>query len=590
MHRPLRIAAIAAIAVLSACGGSAASDPGGGGQSGATDAAWGGPPDAGPDLSDQVFDSPMLEVAIDIEPDDWDALRHQRKTRHTAFGTADCRSVPVPNPYTWFPGTVTIDGEEIGLVGVRKKGHIGSQSTLRPSLKLRFDRYTAGTAWRSLTRLALNNSKQDASYARTCVTYERFRKAGVPAPRCTFAHLTINGDDFGVYLAVEEVDKEFVRRNFDDPEGNLYEGTASDFRPEFIGGFEQETNQDSDPSHDDLQAVLDVLDGNAGPDLAPALDQVIALDEFYRFWATESLVWHRDGYGGNANNFFLYADPSDGGRFHFIPWGADSTFITNTVATVPDSVLAFGAIANRLYLTAAGRERYDQELDAVIEDAWRPTGMAQEVTDIHDRVRPLLLDDVSKAELDAAAQTTRDYILGRAAAIDAATADGPPPWTEPMRALPCRIPVGTVSGTFTTTWDSLGDPILTAGSGTFAGDVDGDAFDVVDVGARSGMVSTGPRVQMQIVLAGTRRLNVLANFQADERWFEPYFTPGEHPLVTPPLPMSVTETDTSAPQTAIRQFDVGEGTWTFTAASTTPDAPVEGSFEATLYLIPPPAP
>jgi len=106
-------------------------------------------------------------------------------------------------------------------------------------------------------------------------------------------------------------------------------------------------------------------------------------------------------------------------------------------------------------------------------------------------------------------------------------------------------------------------------------------------GARSGQVSTGPRIQMQIVLAGTRRLNVLANFPPDARWFEPNFAPGSHPLVTPPLPMSVTEYDTSDPGTAIRQFDVGEGTWTFTEAGTTAGAEIEGSFEATLYRIPP---
>mgnify|MGYP006177252997 CR=1 FL=1 len=37
------------------------------------------------------------------------------------------------------------------------------------------DEYVAGNAWQSLSRLALNNSKQDPSYARTCLTYGVFR-------------------------------------------------------------------------------------------------------------------------------------------------------------------------------------------------------------------------------------------------------------------------------------------------------------------------------------------------------------------------------------------------------------------------------
>ena len=580
----VRSVRIAACVLLAACGGSTIGDASDGGIDGGP---TGGPPDAGPDLSGLVFDTPMLEVVIEMEPDYWDQLRHQRKTRHSAYGSENCRDAPIPNPYSWFPGTVTIDGDELGVIGVRKKGHLGSQSTLRPSLKLDLDEYAEGNAWKSLSRLALNNSKQDPSYARTCLSYELFRRAGVPAPRCTFAHVTVNGVDLGPYIALEEVDEEFARRNFDDATGNLYEGTSSDFRPEFLGGFEQETNEDTDPSRADLQGVLDVLDTAAGPDLAPALEQVIDLDEFYRFWAAESLVWHRDGYDGNANNFFLYADPADGGRFHWIPWGADATFQENTSDLVPDSVLAYSAVARRLYLTDAGRARYYQELAAVIEEAWRPNRMVERVDEIADLVRPFLLDQRSRDDLTAVGDVTRTFIMEREGVIAAATAGGEPAWTEPMRALPCRIPVGQVSGTFVTTWNTLSQNPLTAGSGTFTASVDGDAFEVVDVGARAGMTTTGPRVQLQIELAGSRRLNVLANFQADERWFEPYFAPGDHPLVTPPLPMSVTEVATSDPGTALRQFDVGEGTWTFTKASTADGAPVEGSFSATLYLIPP---
>src|SRR5690349_21067904 len=126
MVRPVRIAACV---LLAACGGASAGDaidgaPIDGGPSG-------GPPDAGPDLSDLVFDTPMLEVVIEMEPDYWDQLRHQRKTRHSAYGRENCRDAPIPNPYSWFPATVSIDGDDLGVVGVRKKGHLGSQSTLR---------------------------------------------------------------------------------------------------------------------------------------------------------------------------------------------------------------------------------------------------------------------------------------------------------------------------------------------------------------------------------------------------------------------------------------------------------------------------
>ena len=156
-----------------------------------------------------------------------------------------------------------------------------------------------------------------------CVSYQVFRAAGVPAPRCTLAHVTVNGEDQGVYGLVEEIDAHFLARQFAQPGGNLYEGTANDFRPDAIGGFDRETNQ-GDPSRADLDAVLAALDA-ADAEVEAALAAVIDLDQFYRFWATEIVVWHRDGYSGNANNFYLYADPARGGRMVFLPWGMGSS-------------------------------------------------------------------------------------------------------------------------------------------------------------------------------------------------------------------------------------------------------------------------
>lgn len=541
---------------------------------------------SGADMSDLAFDVPLLEVAIDIDPEQWNALRQQRRTRHAAYGSGDCLAEPVPNPYTWFPANVTIDGDRIGTVGLRKKGQFGSQSTLRPSLKLKFGKYVSGQTWRSLGRLALNNSKQDPSYARTCVTYDVFRKAGVPAPRCTMARVTVNGAELGVYNALEEIEEEFLRRNFADPGGNLYEGTASDFRPDFIGSFEQETNQSSEASRADLAAVLGALEDNDGSQILSALDQVIDVDAFVRFWALESLVWHRDGYSGNANNFFIYADPSDGGRFHFLPWGADGTFTPDNRPTVPDSVLALSALTQRIYQIQAGRDRYHDELAVMLDEVWQPDELVAETERIAELVRPLLADADSRAKLDQASAAMIETIRGRRAAIDAALADGQPAWTEPLRRPPCRIPVGPISGTFTTTWDTLGQNAFTAGSGSLDTTLAGEAVAIESIGSRAGRVPTGSRVQLLATTADNRRLSVVANFPPDTGWFEPHLTEGEHPLLWPPMVMSLTEFGPG--NEVLGQFEIGQGTFTFTSVGTEAGEAIAGSFQGMLYRIPDP--
>ena len=82
----------------------------------------------------------VLDIEIEIAPEDWDTLRHQTRTFEDVMEEIEefGLSRPFSDIYTWFPGTVTVDGETHSDVGVRKKGFLGSQSDTKPALKLRF--------------------------------------------------------------------------------------------------------------------------------------------------------------------------------------------------------------------------------------------------------------------------------------------------------------------------------------------------------------------------------------------------------------------------------------------------------------------
>lgn len=533
-----------------------------------------------------LFATPLLEVAIDMPPADWDALRLQYKSRHTIFGTADCRNRQIENPYDYFAGDVTIGGELISRVGVRKKGHLGSQSTIKPSLKLKLGEFVPAQRYLGAERLALNNSKSDPAYVRTCLSYRVFRDAGIPAPRCTYAHLAVNGQDLGIFVATEEIKDRFLRRHFADARGNLYEGTACDFRPEFFGGFEQETNERQDSSRDDLQAVHDVVQGTPDERFESELAALFDLGQLYRFWAVESLIWHRDGYSGNANNYFLYADPGDGGRFRFLPWGPDAAFRPDNRGNVPDSVLAFGAITHRLYAIPASRERFYQVLTEMLDEVWDAEALIAEV----ERVAQVIGPRLPAGEQDgfaAAVQSIETTIAGRRGVIESVIAEAFPDWTTGMRSLPCRAPITAVSGTFTTTWDTLSQNVFSAGSATLTVTLDGAPVIFDAIGARAG--TTGGGVDRLQIIGDTpdrRRFIITTNFP-DPRFFDPFVTVGSHDLRSPPVAMNVTEQDRSVtPVKTLRRFDIGEGSFTFEQASDQPGAALVGSFQGMLYQLP----
>jgi len=432
-------------------------------------------PGPGPDPSAPLYDpAHLVEVRITIDPADWDALRNETRSISDIFGDM-CLADPFGSPFNYYAGTVTIDGETLANVGVRKKGFLGSLDTEKPSLKLKFDEFVPGTELFGLDRVTLNNSKSDASYVNQCIAYSVFAAAGVPAPRCNFAHVVVNGADAGLYVNVEAIDKELLRRFYDDDEGNLYEGTLSDFRDGWTNTFEKKTNED-DPDRSDLERVTSAL---AAPDaeLAAALDQTIDLDEFLSFWATEVVILHADGYSGNTNNFLVYHDPTTD-RFAFLPWGTDYVMRTNPFqsAALPTSVMATGAIAWRLYGDAFTRGMYEQRLREVLDTAWNESALLADIDRMEALITPVADPDGS-AGLAAEIEVVREFVRGRRAAILAEIDAGAPDWPLGLRDEPCFEILGNVSGTFDTTFDANGDQDpFSAGTGTLAGTLEVDAM------------------------------------------------------------------------------------------------------------------
>jgi len=132
--------------------------------------------------------------------------------------------------------------------------------------------------------LTLNNAKQDPALIKQCLAYQVFAKAGVPASRCNFARVRVNGRDLGFYVNVEAVTSRcfgaLLRRR-----RQPVRRRALDFRPAWSLTFDKKTN-DSDPDRSDLDAVSAAL---ALPDaeMLAALDPLVDIEEFLDYWAAE---------------------------------------------------------------------------------------------------------------------------------------------------------------------------------------------------------------------------------------------------------------------------------------------------------------
>ena len=441
----------------------------------------------------------VLEVAVEMAPADWERLRRQTRTWGDAFGGSECLAQPFASVFSWFTADVTVDGERYGEVGVRKKGFLGSLSEEKPSLKLGFDKFVEEQALGGvLTRVTLNNSLQDPSLLNTCLAFQVFAAAGLPAPRCNYARVAVNGEELGLYVHVEEIERSLLDRAFADAGGNLYEGTVSDFRPEFRGTIDKKTNRDAG-DWSDVDAVVAALQ-DPSPAGLDALAAAVDLDRFLTFWAAEVLVGHWDGYAGDRNNFYVYREP--GGRFTFIPWGVDDTFRTTDNPfddfVSPPSVMAHGAIAHRLYGDAEWRARYASRLRELLDTAWDEAELLRRSERMAALVRTHALP-ARRAEAAGGAGRVRRFLRERRAEIAADLQPEPPEWPWPL--APAEVCMGEptlLELWFKTTWGSKdsADPFAAGAVTRYL--LDGEEQPVAHTGATAGLARPDEAAQMGV--------------------------------------------------------------------------------------------
>ena len=135
----------------------------------------------------------------------------------------------------YYPCDVTINGETFYNIGIRPKGNTSLSSIAqeadnnRYSLKLEFDQYVDGQTCYGLDKLILNNNFADATNMKEALIYDMFQYMGVDASLYNYAKISVNGEYWGVYLALEGVEESFMLRNYGVDSGELYKPDSMDF-------------------------------------------------------------------------------------------------------------------------------------------------------------------------------------------------------------------------------------------------------------------------------------------------------------------------------------------------------------------------
>ena len=233
-------------------------------------------------------------------------------------------------------GKAELDGTTYNNVGVRYRGSRSFQvGAKRNPLHIKLNFIDKGQKHQGHKTIKLSSSLRDPSMVREVLGYEIARKY-MPAPRANFVEVYINNEYYGLFVNVENVGSEFLKKNFGSKDGTFFkcspdldafapEGCqknvfASLVYEEDINCYLAQYELESESGWDDLIQLTQTL--NEQP---KALEKVLNIDQTLWMLAFNNVLVNLSSYSGRqSQNYYLYKDSS--GKFNPIIWDLNLAF------------------------------------------------------------------------------------------------------------------------------------------------------------------------------------------------------------------------------------------------------------------------
>ena len=233
------------------------------------------------------------------------------------------------------PATLTVDGKSYPQTDLQFRG--ASSFMMVPegrkhSLNVTLDNVAKDQNVLGYSSLNLLNAHEDPTLLRSVLYLEAARDY-IPAAKANFVRVVINGESWGIFSNVQQVDKTFLDEWFKTKDGTRWKVPGS---PNGRGGLEywvdasmykrtfEIKGKDSQKAWDALINFTRVLNETPADKLEAALAPILDIDGALKFLALDNTLVNNDGYWVRASDYNIYLDT--GGRFHIVPHDTNETF------------------------------------------------------------------------------------------------------------------------------------------------------------------------------------------------------------------------------------------------------------------------
>ena len=246
------------------------------------------------------------------------------------------------NPDERIPATLTINGTVYDSVGVRYKGNSTfclPNDNLNPKVPYNIDMnyFIDNQQLLDYNKIKLANAWMDPTFVKQIVSSNIYRKY-LPTGESNLVKLNVQGNYVGLYVNDESINKQFLKKHFDEKSGPLFKcdnidrfcdtANAPSAMPPNLYYMGDDTtlyydsyDMKSEQGWEELVNLIKVIDLDF-----QNIDSVLNVDRTLWAFAVNQVIQNLDCYNTYyIHNYYLYQTKD--GLFQMIPWDLDNSFV-----------------------------------------------------------------------------------------------------------------------------------------------------------------------------------------------------------------------------------------------------------------------
>ncbi len=264
---------------------------------------------------------------------------------------------------------VEVDGTSYPDVGVRIRGNTSYMmlpaGSDKISLKLDMAFTDPNQELMGYDTINLNNGFHDPTFSRE-VVYNNYVAQFIPNPRANNVVVTLNGQNWGVYINVQQPDKKMLRDYFANEDGvrigcsNNPNGPGLAYNGSSVSGYSAyEVHNDGGVADPIVSALIPVAFALSNEPLATwqNIDSLFAIDPSIWSVMLENLLTDDDSYINKGCDFMTYRNPVDN-RLHLIQRDANETFLASSWSATRNFTATNKPALSRVLAVPQLRQRY----------------------------------------------------------------------------------------------------------------------------------------------------------------------------------------------------------------------------------------